>query len=75
MKIIFQIMQEFELIMSDHEGGLFEKFETSWPRWEKAIIGYASGTKNKTQGLCWALRDLHSEADSEDEEESAGKGV
>ena len=69
-------MQEFELIMS--KSALFEKFESSWPKWEKAILGYASGTKNKTKGLCWALKDLHSEstADSDDDTEgNTGEGI
>lgn len=58
------------MIMS--KNGLFEVFETSWPKWEKAVLGYATGTKNKTQGLCCALKDFTnpaSDSDSEDEEE------
>ena len=38
---------------------------------KKAVLGYATGTKNKTQGLCCALKDLNpaSDPESEDEEE------
>jgi hypothetical protein len=69
-----QIMQEFEMIMS--RNGLFEVFESSWPKWETAVLGYATGTKNKTQGLCSALKDLHtaSDSDTEDEEEHTSSG-
>ena len=58
------------------QNGLFEKFESSWPKWEKAVLGYATGTKNKTQGLCSALKDLRSvsDSDSEDEEEHTSNG-
>ena len=33
------------------------------------MLGYATGTKNKTQGLCCALKDLHSASDSDSEGE------
>lgn len=58
------------------KNGLFETFESSWPKWEKAVLGYATGTKNKTQGLCCALKDLHSacDSDSEGEEEHPSNG-
>ena len=67
-------MQEFEIIMS--RSGLYEMFESSWPKWEKAVLGYATGTKNKTQGLCSALKSLPSmsESDSDGEEEHTSKG-
>ena len=41
------------------KNGLFETFESSC----------ATGTKNKTQGLCCALKDLHSASDSDSEGE------
>lgn len=62
------------MVMS--KNSLFEVFESSWPKWETAVLGYATGTKNKTQGLCSALKDLHpaSDSDTEDEEEHTSSG-
>lgn len=53
----------------------FETFESCWPKLEKAILGYSTGTKNKTQRLCNALKDLvSSDSDSEDDEEHTSNG-
>ena len=40
------------------------------------MLGYATGTKNKTQGLCSALKNLRSvsDSDSEDEKEHTSNG-
>ena len=57
------------MIMSENE-----TFESLWPKWEKAMIGYATVT-NKTQGLYCALKALHSsDTDNEDDEEHTSNG-
>lgn len=63
-----QIMEEFSLIMN--KTGLFETFESSWPKWESTVLSYVTSTKSKTQGLRLALKGLQSpNSDSEDDEE------
>ena len=67
-------MQEFDLVMDKDD--LFTLFGCSWPKWEKAVLEYGTGTKNKTQGLTLALRDLKDTSDTDvDDAETVSNGM